>query len=160
MPATMAGRFTNRWDSARPTKCGWNCDRARLKKWTLVDRTLAPDGTTISLYEHDGDYSIRAGAAELMSTRRHASEEKLAELACQHVRDKPGARVLVGGLGFGHTLKAALSALAADAAVVVVEILAAVIAWNRNPAFPLAADALADPRVVVVRRDVVEVIRG
>src|SRR5258707_8259259 len=116
MPATMAGRFTNRWDSAPPTKCGWNYDRAPLKKWTLVDRTLAPDGTTISLYEHDGDYTIRAGAAELMSTRRHASEEKVAELACHHVRGMRGARVLVGGLGFGHTLKAALSALPAAAA--------------------------------------------
>jgi len=130
-----------------------------LKKRTLVDQTLTPDGTPISLYEHDGDYSIRAGGTELMSTRQHASEERIAELACAHVRAKRGARVLVGGLGFGFTLKAALSSLAADATVAVVEILASVIDWNRNPAFPLAADALSDRRVVIMQQDVGEVIR-
>lgn len=131
-----------------------------MKKWTLVDQTLTPDGTTISLHEHDGSYSIRAGSAELMSTRQHASEEKIAELACAHIRAARGARVLVGGLGFGFTLKAVLSLVAADATVVVAEILAAVIAWNRNPALPLAADALTDRRVEVMQQDVGEVIRG
>jgi spermidine synthase len=129
-----------------------------LKKWTLVDKTLTPDGKTISLHEHDGSYTIRVDAAELMSTRQHASEERLAELACAHVKGKHRARVLVGGLGFGFTLKAALSAVATDATVVVAEILEAVIAWNRNPSYPFAADALADPRVIVRQQDVVEAI--
>jgi spermidine synthase len=131
-----------------------------LKKWTLVDQALAPDGSTISLYEHDGSYAIRAGSVELMSTRQHASEEKIAELACAHVRATRRARVLVGGLGFGFTLKATLKSVAGDATVVVAEILAAVIAWNRNDALPLAAAALADRRVTVVQQDVGEVIRG
>jgi spermidine synthase len=130
-----------------------------MKKWTLVDKTLTPDGKTISLHEHDGAYTIRVDNAELMSTRQHASEERLAELACAHMRGIPGARVLIGGLGFGFTLKAALSAIAADATLVVAEILAAVVAWNRNPSFPLAADALADPRVIALEQDVVDVIR-
>jgi spermidine synthase len=130
-----------------------------VKKWTTVDRTLTPDGKTISLDEHDGSYAIRVGGIPLMSTRQHASEEKLAELACAHVRGIRRARVLIGGLGFGFTLKAALAAVAADATVVMAEILGAVIAWNRNPAFPLAADALADPRVTVLQQDVGEVIR-
>jgi spermidine synthase len=129
-----------------------------VKKWTLVDKTLTPDGKTISLHEHDGSYTIRVDAAELMSTRQHASEERLAELACAHVKGKHRARVLVGGLGFGFTLKAALSAVATDATVVVAEILEAVIAWNRNPSYPFAADALADPRVIVRQQDVVEAI--
>jgi spermidine synthase len=130
-----------------------------VKKWTTLDRALTPDGKTITLEEHDGSYAIRVDGIPLMSTRQHASEEKLAELACAHARGIRGARVLIGGLGFGFTLKAALGALAADATVVTAEILGAVIAWNRNPALPLAADALADPRVTVLRRDAGEVIR-
>ena len=131
-----------------------------MKKWTSVDKTLTPDGKTISLHEHDGSYTIRVDGAQLMSTRQHASEEKIAELACAHLRGKRRARVLIGGLGFGFTLKASLAALAADATVVVAEILAAVITWNRNPFFNLAADAMADPRVIVLQQDVGEVIRA
>ena len=129
-----------------------------MKKWTPIDIARMPDGKTISLSEHDGDYSVRVDGANLMSTRKHASEEKLAELACAHVSGIRGARVLIGGLGFGFTLKAALSVLGADATVVMAEILAAVIAWNRNPSFNLAARAMADPRVIVLQRDVADVI--
>ena len=132
--------------------------RALVKKWIAVDRTLTGDGKTISLHEHDGSYTIRVDGATLMTTRQHASEEKLAELACAHLKKKRCARVLIGGLGFGFTLRASLSALAADATVVVAEILAAVIAWNRNPSFHLAADGMADPRVIVLHRDVREMI--
>jgi spermidine synthase len=130
-----------------------------MKKWTCVETALMPDGKTISLNEHDGNYFIRVDGADLMSTRRHASEEKLAELACAHLAAIRGSRVLIGGLGFGFTLKSALSALASDATVVMVEILAAVVAWNRNPSFNLAARALADPRVIVLQEDVGKVIR-
>jgi spermidine synthase len=130
-----------------------------MKKWTLIDSALMPDGRTVSLHEHDGAYTVRVDAAELMSTRRHASEEKLAQLACAHLTSVSTARVLIGGLGFGFTLKAALATLRADATVVMAEILAAVVAWNRNPSFPLAADALADRRVTLVQKDVAEVIR-
>jgi spermidine synthase len=131
-----------------------------VKKWTAVDRALTPDGKTISLEEHDGSYFIRVDGAPLMSTRQHASEERIAELACAHLKGKPNARILIGGLGFGFTLKATLAALPADATIVVAEILAAVIEWNRNPAYPLAADAMADPRVSVVHRDVAATMRA
>ncbi len=129
-----------------------------MKKWTTVDTALMPDGKTISLHEHDGSYSVRVAGAELMSTRRHASEEKIAELACAQAKAISSPRVLIGGLGFGFTLKAALSVLPSDATVVMAEILAAVIAWNRNPSFNLAADAMADRRVIVLQKDVAEVI--
>lgn len=129
-----------------------------MKKWTEVGRALTPDGKTISLQEHDASYTIRVDGVALMSTRQHASEEKLAQLACSHIAAAPRARILIGGLGFGFTLKAALQVVAADATVVVAEILAAVIAWNRNPAFPLAAEAMADPRVIVRQQDVAELI--
>jgi spermidine synthase len=130
-----------------------------MKRWTTIDTALTPDGKTISLREHDGTYTIRVDNAELMSTRRYASEVKLAELACAHMLGIRGARILIGGLGFGFTLQAALAALAPDAAVTVVELLAAVIAWNENPAFPLAAAALSDPRVVLLQKDVGDTIR-
>ncbi len=129
-----------------------------MKKWVPVDKTLTAGGKTVSLHEHDGDYAIRVDGATLMSTRQHGSEELLAELACAHLKGKRRARVLIGGLGFGFTLKAALSVVAPDATVVVAEILAAVIAWNRNPSFHLAAGSLEDPRVIVLHRDVREVI--
>ena len=127
-----------------------------MKKWTTLERALTPDGKTLSLAEHDGSYAIRVDGVPLMSTRQHASEEKLALAACAHLRHVPRARVLVGGLGFGYTLKAALGALGSDASVVVAELLAAVIEWNRNPAYGLAALALADRRVTVVQQDVWE----
>jgi spermidine synthase len=129
-----------------------------MKKWTAVDTALMPDGKTISLYEHDGSYSVRVGGAELMSTRRHASEERIAQLACAHAKAVSRPRVLIGGLGFGFTLKAALSVLPSNATVVMAEILAAVVAWNRNPSFHLAADALADRRTIVLQKDVAEAI--
>jgi spermidine synthase len=130
-----------------------------VKKWTTVDQTLTADGKTLTLHEHDGSYTIRVNGATLMSTRQHASEEKLAELTCVPLKNKSRARVLIGGLGFGFTLRASLSALAADASVVVAEILDSVIAWNRNPSFHLAADAMEDPRVKVLHQDVWDVIR-
>jgi spermidine synthase len=129
-----------------------------VKKWTCIDRALTPDGKPMSLEEHDGTYSIRVDGAPLMSTRQHGSEEKLAEWACAPARDKAGARVLIGGLGFGFTLRAALAVVAGDAVVVVAELLGAVIDWNRSPDFPFAAAALADPRVQVAQADVGDII--
>jgi spermidine synthase len=121
-----------------------------VKKWSLIDTTLTPEGKTVSLHEHDGSRTIRVDGADLMSTRRHGSEEKLAELACAHLKGVRRARVLIGGLGFGFTLRAALGALPKNAVVVVAEILAAVIAWN---------SAIDDPRVTVRNVDVAEIMR-
>src|SRR4051812_12644213 len=122
---------------------------ACVKTWNLIDRTLTPDGKTLSLHEHDGSYYIFVDGQPLMSTRQHASEDKLAELACAHVKQVRAARVLIGGHGFGFTLRAALTSLAPDARLVVAEILGPVIDWNRNPALPLAFDAMMDPRVTI-----------
>lgn len=121
-------------------------------------RATTPDGRTLTLHERDGALTIRVDGVELMSTRQHHSEERLAELACGHVRGKPGARVLVGGLGMGFTLRATLGLLRPDARVTVAELVPAVIAWNMDPALGLGADALCDPRVEVVAGDVAEVI--
>lgn len=129
-----------------------------MKKTNLLAEATTPDGEALTLHEHDGTYSIRIAGQELMSTRRFASEEKLAELACAHVRTAKGARVLIGGLGFGFTARAALANLGPDASVTIAELLPPVIAWNENPDYPLAKDVLADKRVRVVQRDVYKVI--
>ena len=130
-----------------------------MKKWERLEEATAPDGTVLTLYRHDGTYAILADGVEMMSTRRHHSEERLAALACAPLRERPGARVLVGGLGLGFTLRAALRELAADASVVVAELVGAVIAWNADPAYALAVEALRDPRVEVRHADVAAVLR-
>jgi spermidine synthase len=129
-----------------------------MKRTFRLGDATAPDGTVLSLFEHDGAYVIRVGGVELMSTRRHASEDRLAELVCAPLAATPGARVLIGGLGLGFTLRTALATLGPDARVVVVEIVEGVIEWNRNPAYPLGAAALADPRVELRHGDVGHVV--
>ena len=130
-----------------------------MKKSTQLAEAMSPDGQKFTLFERDGEYTIRVGGLDLMSTRQHASEEKLAQLACAHIGMAADARVLVGGLGFGFTLQAALGALAPSAKVVVAELMPAIVEWNRNPSYQLAAAALADPRVEVVIGDVGEVVK-
>jgi len=129
-----------------------------MKPTRLLDRATTPDGTSLTLHEHDGALSIRVAGVELMSTRQHHSEERLAELACAGLEDRPRVAVLIGGLGLGFTLRETLRRVAADAKVVVAELVPAVIAWNRNPAYGLAADVLDDPRVELVAADVAAVI--
>ena len=129
-----------------------------MKKFERLDAAAAPDGTVLTLYRHDGAYYIRVNGEELMSTRRHHSEDRLAGVVCAPLRDLPGARVLVGGLGLGFTLREALRTLGVDARVVVVELVEGVIRWNRNAEYGLAADALQDPRVTLVHDDVARVL--
>jgi spermidine synthase len=112
------------------------------------------------LYRHDRDYVIRVDGHELMSTRRHHSEDVLADRVCVPLGKQAGARVLIGGLGLGFTLRAALRSLAADAQVVVAEIVEEVIRWNRDPDYALAGDALRDSRVVLRHDDVANVLQA
>lgn len=125
-----------------------------MKKWDLLEQVQVPGGQTMTLHGCEGQFAIRVNGRELMSTRHHHSEEQLAVVACAHVREKKGARVLIGGLGLGFTLRAALSSLSKDARVVVAELIPAVVDWNRNPAYKLASDALADPRTQIQIGDV------
>lgn len=130
-----------------------------MKRIERLGEATAPDGTVLTLYRHDGDYSIRVAGVELMSTRRFHSEEQLAEVACERLRNAHAPRVLIGGLGLGFTLKAALRMLPGSAEVVVAEIVGEIIEWNRTPEWGLSADALADPRVRLRHTDVAEVLR-
>jgi spermidine synthase len=130
-----------------------------MKRLERLGTARTPNGTELVLYRHDGAYLIRADGVELMSTRRHLSERRLAEVACEPLREVAGARVLIGGLGLGFTLRAALETLRDDAEVVVAELVPEVIEWNADPAYDLSADAMRDPRVRVVQQDVIDVLR-
>jgi spermidine synthase len=127
-----------------------------VKKWNLLERTPTPDGSTLTLYEHDGEYVLRVNGRELMSNKRHASELRLGELGGDLC--KAGGRILIGGLGLGFTLRGALKMAGPSAEVVVCELLDEVVRWNRNPAYPLAHAELADPRTEVVVGDVFDTI--
>lgn len=130
-----------------------------MKPVEKLASATAPDGSSVVLYRHDGAYLMVVDGVELMSTRRVHSEVQLAVLSCAKLRERAGAAVLIGGLGFGATLKSALDLLAADARVVVAEIMSEVIDWNRNPEWALAGAAMDDPRVVMRRADVLDVLR-
>ncbi len=129
-----------------------------MKPATVLEQVKTVDGSTLSLVEHDGEYVIRVNGRELMSTRHTLSEEQLGVVACQGRAQLPGVRVLIGGLGLGFTLRAALANLGRDARVVVAELIPEVVTWNRNPAYPLSAAALADPRTQVVLGDVADIL--
>lgn len=130
-----------------------------MKPLERLGEARTPNGSVLQLYRHDGAYLIRADGVELMSTRRHLSEDKLAEVACAPLATVRGARVLIGGLGLGFTLREALRHLGPDAEVVVAELLKEVITWNANPEYALSAEAMKDPRVRIVNDDVSNVLR-
>jgi spermidine synthase len=131
-----------------------------LKPWELLGETVAPDGTTLTLTRHDRELVILANGQALMSSRMHGSEEALATFGCRRARTLEEPCVLVGGLGMGFTLRAALDLLPAGATVVVAELLAAVVEWNRGPLGPLADNPLKDRRVQVIEGDVSTTLRG
>ena len=131
-----------------------------MKPWELLGETRTPDGTLLSLTRRDTELVILAGGKILMSSRMHGSEEAMAEMACGHLKEREAASVLIGGLGMGFTLRAALDLLPADATVVVAELIPAVVEWNRGAIGPLAQNPLQDPRVSIDVRDVIATLRS
>lgn len=130
-----------------------------MKPHERLAEASAPDGTPLLLLRHDGHYVLRAAGAELMSTRRSNSEAALAEVACAAIAGKRAPEVLIGGLGFGFTLRSALERLGADASVMVAELIPEVIEWNLNPEWALGGAAMQDPRVTIREADVLEVLQ-
>jgi spermidine synthase len=128
-----------------------------MKPLEVIGRTQAADGTELVLYHRDGSYQIRVNGLELMTSRAHGSEDALARLACTGLQT-PAPQVLVGGLGMGFTLRAALDCLPARASVVVAEVFPAVVEWGRGPLAELAGRPLEDPRVAVEVADVKQVL--
>ncbi len=131
-----------------------------MTPWITVARALSPgtSGTELVLARRGDEWVIRAGGQVLMSSRVHGSEETLARYALERV--KAPRRVMVGGLGIGFTLRAALDGLPAGAEVVVVERVPEIVEWNRTFLKDFAKSPLDDPRVEVVVGDVYGAIVG
>lgn len=133
--------------------------------WTTLDSAKIPDAKMpggageLRLKQRGEEFSIMLGTNELMNSRLSGSEEALAHLSCARIAGRARPHVLIGGLGMGFTLRAALAALGADARVTVAELVPAVVAWARGPMADLFAGSLEDPRVAVRVEDVGRIMR-
>jgi len=127
--------------------------------WELLETATIRGGTQLRLFRRGSEFTIRVDGLSLMTSRAFGSEEALAELACKPVAGRPGPRVLVGGLGMGYTLAAALRHLGPEARVEVAELVPAVVAWNRTHLADLAGRPLDDPRVVVRECDMAQLLK-
>jgi spermidine synthase len=106
------------------------------------------------------EFSIRLGHNELMNSRLSASEEALATFACEKIRARERPKMLIGGLGMGFTLRAALTVLGQQAHIIVAELVPAVVTWARGPMAEIFGDSLADARVDIRETDVGDLIRS
>jgi spermidine synthase len=127
--------------------------------WVQLDRAEMPGGGELRLMQRGTEFSIMLGRAELMNSRLSGSEEALATLAFAKLRDRQRPRVLIGGLGMGFTLRAALADLGPGARIDVAELASAVIAWAHGPLAGIFGTSLADPRVTVREGDVGRLMR-
>jgi len=130
--------------------------------WVLLDSAQVPgNGGELRLYQRGDEFSIRvAGHGELMNSRVHGSEDALAEHTCARLAAGLHPRLLIGGLGLGFTLAAALRQVGDQAQVVVAELVPAVVAWNRGPLGEHAGHPLQDPRVTVRVGDVARSLKA
>ncbi len=126
--------------------------------WETVARVAGPGGAEWGLARRGGEWVVRVAGRVLMSSRQHGSEEALAAIALSRMEKARARRhaptVLVGGLGLGFTLRAALDRLPDDARVVVAELMPALVEWNRGPVADLAGRPLEDPRTRLQQGDV------
>jgi spermidine synthase len=136
-----------------------------MRHWTLLGEAPIP-GTeqTLALYRGKDDFSIKligkpGGGQELMNTRKHGSEDALGALPCKRLKKADNARVLIGGLGMGFTLAAALAAVGSRAEVTVAELIPEVVEWNRGPLGECSGRPLDDPRTRVYIGDVAKLLR-
>ena len=129
--------------------------------WVQLDSAKTPDGgQELRLKQRGSEFSIMLGTNELMNSRLSGSEQALAKLSCDRIAGHSRPKILIGGLGMGFTLRAALAELSADASVTVAELVPAVIAWARGPMAALFAGCLDNPRVNIREADVGHIIRS
>jgi spermidine synthase len=129
--------------------------------WVQLDSAKTGDGAQeLRLKRRGSEFSIMLGTNELMNSRLSGSEEALAKLSCQRIAGHRQPRILIGGLGMGFTLRAALAELGNDAGIVVAELVPAVVAWAHGAMAEVFGDCLDDPRVTVQETDVGQLIRS
>ncbi|MGQ2908712.1 MAG: spermidine synthase [Aliihoeflea sp.] len=127
--------------------------------WVELDSAEAPGGKErLRLKQRGTEFSIMLGANELMNSRLSGSEEALATLTQERLADVARPSILIGGLGMGFTLRAALAVSPKDARIDVVELVPSVVRWARGPMAELHAGSLDDPRVTIVESDVAKII--
>ncbi len=132
-----------------------------MNAWVHLDTGHVPGGgKSLDLMRRGREFSIVGDNKELTNSTRGHSEEALASLACAHLSRRPGARVLIGGLGMGFTLRAALRALGPEAKIVVAELVPAVAAWARGPLAEVFRGCLDDPRVELREIDVNRLVQA
>jgi spermidine synthase len=129
--------------------------------WEKLDTTRVPgtDGE-LRLMRRGKEFSIMLGTNELMNSRLSGSEAALATLAAKKIEAVESPRLLIGGLGMGFTLRAALTVLGSKAQIVVAELVPAVVAWARGPMAEIFGGSLGDPRVNIRESDVTDIIRS
>ncbi|MFZ4689554.1 MAG: spermidine synthase [Polymorphobacter sp.] len=127
-----------------------------MKPRLLLASAEVPGGGHLKLYERDGAFAIMLDNSELMNSRQGGSEEALATLAWDRMPRGPWPKLLIGGLGMGFTLRAALAVMPAETEIVVAELVPEVVYWARGPMAALFAGSLDDPRVTTVLGDVAD----
>ncbi len=130
------------------------------RPFVLLESVDTPEGLLELRRRGDRDFMISIGGRVLMTSNLHESELAVAELGCAPIRARAAPRVLIGGLGLGFTLRAALDVLPKTARVTVAELNEAVVRWCRGPAAALTGGAVSDPRVEVAIGDVADAIRA
>ena len=129
--------------------------------WSLLDTAQVPGGGgELRLKRRGAEFSIMLGPVELMNSRLSGSEQALATIACDRIRARKRPRILIGGLGMGFTLRAALAVLGTGARITVAELVPAVVAWARGPLAEVFGNSLTDPRVRICEADVDHLIRS
>ncbi|MGD8408254.1 MAG: MnmC family methyltransferase [Thiohalophilus sp.] len=133
-----------------------------MTPWALLDSAAVPgNGGELQLYQRGDEFSIKiSGRGELMSSRVHGSEDALAEQTCARLENRDNPQLLIGGLGMGFTLAAALRCTGDHSEIVVAELVPAVVAWNKGPLGKHTGYPLQDPRVKVHEGDVAHIINN
>jgi spermidine synthase len=129
--------------------------------WQQIDTARVPGASVeLRLMRRGAEFSMMLGQNELMNSRLSGSEEALATLACRRLEAVKRPHLLIGGLGMGFTLRAALAVLGPGARITVAELVPAVIAWARGPMADMFGGSLDDPRASIRNADVIEVIQS
>jgi len=126
--------------------------------WRIVDCVNTDEGLLDLRQRGETDFLITIDGRVLMNSSANISETVLAQLACEPLKNKKKVSVLVGGLGMGFTLKAAIDSLPADAEIVVAELNPVMVKWCRGPIAHFSDGAVDDPRVRIVIDDVASII--
>jgi spermidine synthase len=130
-----------------------------MRPWTLLGTATVPgEGAPLRLMQRGDEFVIMAGTTPLMNSRMSGSEEDLATLSWARIAGRANPHVLIGGLGMGFTLRAALAAMPADVRITVVEIVPEIVGWAKGPLAHIFAGCLDDLRVTIEIADVGRVI--